>query len=341
MTADQYSELRELFKSPKKIIITTHKNPDGDAIGSSLGLYHYLKNQHHNVQVIIPNPFPDFLKWMPGQSSIIDFSSEGEKSKELCLDADFIFCLDFNNLERIDELGPVVGNSPAVKILIDHHLQPSAFARFLLSEVSASSTAQLIYDFIVEMSGKGSINSEIGTCLYTGIMTDTGSFRFDSTSSKVHRIIADLIDAGAPNSRIHELIYDVNSLDRLKLIGYCLKEKLYKMPHLPVAYIWLSKTELGLFDHKKGDTEGLVNYALSISGVNVAGLFIEREEGVKISFRSKGDFSVNDLSRLHFNGGGHKNAAGGISYQPVEVTVERFLSVINTYRDSLLREIKY
>ncbi len=335
MNSKQVQELKALLSSPKKIVIVTHWSPDGDAMGSSLGLYNYLTKKKHQVTVITPNDYPSFLEWLPGNKKVINFSEKAKPAKAAVAKANIIFCLDFNSLKRIDTLGEEVGKAKAVKCMIDHHLQPEDFAAFMLHDVKACSTCELVYDFIELMEDKKYLTKDIANCLYTGIMTDTGSFRFPSTQAKTHRIIADLIEAGAENSSIHERIYDDNTEDKLRLLGFCLEEKLTVLKEFCTAFFHLREDELRRFHYKKGDTEGLVNYALSIKGIRFAAFFVERDGIIKTSFRSKGDFNVNLFARKHFNGGGHANAAGGMSDLTLDESIIKFVSVLADYKNEL------
>lgn len=336
MNTDDISAIKHLLSTPKNIVIVPHKNPDGDAIGSTLGLYHYLKKYHHNAQVITPNDYPDFLKWPPGEDTIIKYDAKTEDGKTIIENADIIFTLDFNAFHRTGQMESVLETSKATKILIDHHQEPDDYATYTYSDVSMSSTCEMIYHFIDLLQDTDKIDAAIATCLYLGIMTDTGSFRFASTTSTTHRIVAELIDKGAKNDDIHNYVYDTNSYNRLQLLG-CALTNLKVRPELRTAYITLSQDELRKFDYKKGDTEGVVNYALSLDNIIFAAIFIEdRQEGIiKISLRSKGNFSVNEFSRAHFNGGGHNNAAGGRSETSLNATVEKFLSILPEYKDAL------
>lgn len=338
MTTEDISRIKELLSSPKKIIITTHRSPDADAIGSSLGLYHFLLKKKHDVIVITPNSYPEFLHWLPGNKDVINYEGKKNRAKKLVMDAELIFCLDYNALKRMEEFGEVVGESKAIKILIDHHQQPDKFPDYILSDVTASSTAQLIYRFIEMLGEEKMVNSEIAECLYAGIMTDTGSFRFSSTSSETHRIVAKLIDAGVKPDKIYNLIFDDNSVDRMNLLGYTLLHKLKYFPEYRTAMISLTRVELKQFKYKQGDTEGFVNYPLSIKGVRLSALMIEKKGLIKLSFRSKGSFSVNKFSREHFSGGGHNNAAGGESRVSMDETVNKFLSLLPLYKDELINE---
>lgn len=341
MNAKQVKEVKSLLAKPKHIVIVTHWSPDGDAMGSSLGLYNYLIQKDHKVTVITPNDYPAFLSWMPGDKKVIDFSKKAAAAKKLVAQAELIFCLDFNSLKRIDKLGDEVAKSKAIKFIIDHHLQPEDFAKYMLHNVGACSTCELIYEFISLMGDKKLLNKDIANCLYTGIMTDTGSFRFPSTTTKTHAIIADLMKAGAENSEIHNRIYDGNTVDKIKLLGYCLGEKLTVMKELNTAYFSLTDKELKKFNYKKGDTEGVVNYALSIEGIKFAAFFVERDGIIKTSFRSKGSFNVNLFARAHFEGGGHANAAGGMSPLSMKDTLKKFVSIVPTYKKELTKKIDH
>lgn len=336
MTKNDILEIKALLKSPKKVVIVPHKNPDGDAMGSSLGLYHYLKLYNHNISVIAPNDYPDFLKWLPGDDIVLKYDNNKKEADALILDADIIFTLDFNALHRTGDMEDVLSKAEAIKILIDHHQQPDNYANYIYSDVTICATAQMIYHFINMLGDIKLLNTDISTCLYTGIMTDTGSFRFRSTTSTTHHVVASLIDNGADNAEIHNSVYDTNSYNRLQLLGQALNN-LKLIEELNTAYITLSQRELNKHNFKKGDTEGVVNYALSLKGVKFAVIFIENQnEGIiKISLRSKGDFDVNTFARQYFNGGGHTNAAGGRSEDSLEATVEKFISILPQYKNEL------
>lgn len=336
MTKQDISEIKSLLASPKKIAIVTHKNPDGDAIGSSLALFHYLTKTNHFVTVITPNDYPDFLKWIPGQDLILKFDSQNSQSLEALNNVDIIFTLDFNAFHRAGDMENTLAENKSLKIMIDHHQQPDPYAKYTYSDVSMSSTCEMVYDFIEMLGDLDHLDSNMATAIYLGIMTDTGSFRFNSTTSRTHRVIADLIDKGAENTFIHNQVYDTNSYNRLQLLG-CALSNLKVLPEYRAAYITLTLNELQKFDYKKGDTEGFVNYALSLDNIVLAAIFIEdaQQNIVKISLRSKGDFSVNLMSRSHFEGGGHTNAAGGKSDLPIKETVEKFISILPQYKSAL------
>ncbi len=326
-------ELKNLLSAKQNVVITTHVNPDGDAIGSSVALLNFLIKMGHDVSVIVPNDYPDFLKWMKNDELIINYSNSKNESQEKIKNASLIFCLDFNNLNRINELGDYISDSKAKKVLIDHHLDPIDFYDFKIHDVKASATAELVYNFLIELDSNA-VDKDISEALYTGILTDTGSFKF-SMSPKVHKIVSDLMIRGVDIGFINNKIYDSNSLDKLKLIGYALSEKLEVISNGNAAYIVLSRKDLKDHNFKKGDTEGLVNYALSISNVNMAVLIIETKERIKFSFRSIGQFSVNEFAKKYFNGGGHKNAAGGSLEDKLSVALEKFLKVISKYSKDL------
>ncbi len=329
--------LKEKLTKPCKIIITTHHKPDGDAMGSSLGLYNYFIQKGHHVKVISPTDYPYFLQWLPNNPEVIIYTEKEEESKALVADAELIFCLDFNMLSRINELGDEVRKSAALKVMIDHHLEPEGFDDFRNWNINACATAELIYDFIVNQLEDGKfINKDVATCLYTGIMTDSGSFRFPNVTANLHRIVADLIDAGAVNWKIHQQVYDNATEGRLKFLGYCLSNKLEVLRAFNTALITVSKDDLKKFDIQTGETEGVVNYALSINGIKLAAFIVERNEKVKLSLRSVGDFPANEICKKYFNGGGHRNAAGGQSDEAFDSVVAKFKNLLPEYKQLLL-----
>ncbi|MFT4800875.1 MAG: phosphoesterase RecJ-like protein [Flavobacteriaceae bacterium] len=336
MNSEDISITNKLLSTSKKIVIVGHKNPDGDAVGSCLGLCNFLKQKGHQAQVVMPNDFPDFLKWIPEASSIINYEQNFEETKAAIQQAEIIFTLDFNALNRTGDLATELEESIADFILIDHHQQPDDYAVVTYSDVGMCSTSEMVFHFMEALDSIELLNKEIATQLYVGIMTDTGSFRFPATTATTHRVIANLIEAGANNSTIHQNVYDTNSPDRLKLLGTALNN-MVMLPEFRTAYITISQDELNENNFKKGDTEGFVNYALSMSGVIFAIIFIEnkKEDIIKISLRSKGDFSVNEFSRNHYNGGGHTNAAGGRSLKSLTDTIEEFISILPRYKKEL------
>ncbi|QEC77587.1 DHH family phosphoesterase [Mucilaginibacter ginsenosidivorax] len=328
--------LTELLASPRKIVITTHHKPDGDAMGSSLGLYNYLIQQGHHATVIAPTDYPAFLSWLPRNGDVVIYTEQAEKSAALIADAELIFCLDFNALSRINEMGVLVGESKAYKIMIDHHLEPQDFDDYRHWNINACATAQLIYDFIVnELHHRELINADVATCLYTGIMTDSASFRLPNTTSTVHRIVADLIDLGAVNWRIHELVYNSATENRLRFLGHCLANCLEVLPEYHTAIIAVNNTDLHKYDVDTGDTEGIVNYALSMADIKLAAFIVERSDRVKLSLRSKGEFPANEICKKYFDGGGHRNAAGGHSSNTLEQVVQQFKTILPEYKKLL------
>ncbi|OIP50441.1 MAG: DHH family phosphoesterase [Flavobacteriaceae bacterium CG2_30_34_30] len=339
MKKKDIQQLKIELSTKKNIVIVTHKNPDGDAIGSSLALFIYLKKQGHNVQVIVPNEYPDFLKWMPQNESILIYEKHKTKANQIILEAELLFTLDFNAYARAGDMQEILEKATAPFVLIDHHQQPDNYAKYTYSDTAICSTAQMVYHFIEFMDGLDVLDKEIATTIYTGIMTDTGSFRFRSTSSTTHRVVADLIDHGADNAFIHESVFDNNSAEKIKLLGVALRN-LKIIPEYRTAYITLSQHELDANHFKKGDYEGFVNYALSVENVILAAIFVEsKEDGlIKISFRSKGRFSVNKFARNHFEGGGHDNASGGKSNRSLEDTISYFISKLHAYKKELTNE---
>ena len=325
-----------ILNQPFKAVITAHQKPDGDAMGSTLGLYHFLKQLGHEVTVISPTNWAQFLDWMPGVDQVIDFEANKKEASEIVAAADYVFCLDFNILHRTKYLEPIIRDAKALKILIDHHQQPDtpSFA-YGISDVKMSSTCEMIYDFIVQSGHSNLINIDIATCLYTGLMTDTGSFRFPSTTASVHKIVAHLKELGLQHAKIHENIYDNSTEGRLKFMGNAFLNRMTVLPEFKTAVMAIPKSDIYKFELKTGDTEGLVNYLLSIEGIKFAAILIDREEERKWSFRSKGNFDVNIFARTHFEGGGHANAAGGRSSKSVDETFDDFKNIIENYKSQL------
>jgi phosphoesterase RecJ-like protein len=326
----------ELLRSPgKQIVIIVHINPDGDALGSSLGLLKLFSILGHQCNVISPNDYPYFLKWLPGTDRVIVFKNSPVQSVDLLKRADIIFAVDFNDLKRVKELNEAFEHSQAHKVLIDHHPDPDMAVDCLLSDTSASSTAELVYRLIIETGLLPRVDKDIASCLFTGIMTDTGCFSYNSSNRKTWDTVAALLDYGIDKDRIYHLTYDNYSSDRMRLLGFSLNEKMEVLQEYRTGFIWLSKEDLLKFKFEAGDTEGFVNYPLSIKGIRFSALFIEKEDHVRISFRSKGGFAVNDLSRKYFNGGGHRNASGGESYTGLADTIKRFKELLTVYKEKL------
>ena len=327
----------DLLRHPHRILITTHQNPDADAMGSSLGLAGYLRQKGHTVTVVTPTDYPHNLAWMPGNDTVIAYDGKNRTLVEgLMAEADTIFCLDFSGLDRIKDLGPMVRTATARKVMIDHHLEPELFADLAYWDPKAASTTQLVFKLIDALGESNLIDADVAACLYAGLMTDTGSFRHPSTTTEVHEIAAQLLARGIDVSNIHRRIFDGVSIDKLRLLGYVLNEKLRILPDYNFAYITLTADELRRYHSKTGDTEGLVNYALSVEGVRAAAILIDRVDEIRLSFRSVGNFSVRDLVSTHFNGGGHKNAAGGRMKLSLAETEQKLLAILPDYQEKLI-----
>lgn len=321
----------DLLSSPKKISIIPHRNPDGDAMGSCLGLYHFLKTySHHHINIVSPNQFPDFLAWMPESENILIYEEATTKCTEVLQNSDLIFTLDFNALHRVGSLESVLQTLDTTFIMIDHHEKPDDYATITYSNPLMSSTCEMIYHFINYLGETNRVNQTIATCLYTGLITDTGSFKYACTTSETLRIAALLKDTGIDTSSLYNQLFDNNTPNRLQILGKALQNLCILSEH-QTAYISLSQEELNTLNYKKGDTEGIVNYGLSIKGIIFAAFFTEnKEEGIiKISFRSIGDFDVNQFARDYFEGGGHKNAAGGKSTSSLQDTINKFVTIVS------------
>jgi bifunctional oligoribonuclease and PAP phosphatase NrnA len=336
---EKLEEFKEMLKKPLKAVLIPHFKPDADALGSALGLASYLKIKGHSVTVISPSDYPDFLNWMPGHKDVVVYQKDKpSRTAGLIRDADLVFCIDFSSLNRLEGVGEFVKSSSAKKVLVDHHLEPERFADFEKWDNTAASTAELVYELICDLDDCPSITADIANCLYAGLMTDTGGFRHSNTTQRQFHVASDLVARGADPFRVSKLIYDTNSLERLRLLGYVLSTKLQVLPEYKTAYIVLSAEELKKFSSQTGDTEGLVNYGLSVKGIRLSVLISDRKENIKLSFRSLGNFSVNEFARAHFLGGGHRNAAGGQSNLTLDETLQKFLSLLPAYKDALLKE---
>ncbi|MFH0866293.1 MAG: DHH family phosphoesterase, partial [Bacteroidota bacterium] len=287
-----------------------------------------LAKENYNVRVVIPNEFPSFLAWMVNSEKILINKLKPAECKKAIEEADVIFCVDFNDINRIEDLTQVYNDSTAVKFLIDHHLNPSVFTDYTLSVVETSSTSEIIWDLIEVLGKIKLVDKEIAECLYVGIVTDTGSFSYSCNYEKTYIITSELFKYGIDGERIHRLVYDTFTENRMRLLGYCLSEKMKVLHAFDTAYISLTKEELNRFHYQNGDTEGVVNFALSVEGIEMAALFMERDKHIKISFRSKGGISVNDIARKYYNGGGHHNAAGGFSYTNMKDTLLSFENLL-------------
>ena len=336
LTSNEISELNILLRQKKNIVITAHTNPDGDAIGASLAMYHYLTKLGNTVNMIVPNMFPDFYQWLPESDKIIIYEKQAKLSQKLLKEANIIFSLDYNALSRLGALTEIVKNTSGTRILIDHHIDPDRESfDFCHSCTDISSTGELVYDFITKLGDEKLIDKKTGEAIYTCIVTDTGSFSFSCNRPDTYIITSKLIALGVDAEKIHKLIYDTYSENRLRLLGYAISNRMIVWEELHTAIIYLTKSDLKKYDYQVGDTEGVVNFPLSMDKVNMSVLITERDNILRLSFRSKGSFSVNELSRAHFNGGGHRNAAGGKSSENIDALIERLKIIINEYKDQL------
>lgn len=331
MNTNDKAFLTQFLETPKQIAIIPHRNPDGDALGSCLGLYHVLKQLNHTVKVLAPNEFPEFISWLPATKEILIFEKNFDTCAAFLQGSDLVFTLDFNALHRAgDQMGSYLEKLRKPFVMIDHHQMPDNYAKVTISDTSFGSTCELLYRFLQELNLQKYINEEVATCIYTGIVTDSGSFKFVKTTGDTHRVVAELIDLGVDNPKIHSMLFNTSSYNQLQLVGRALQQ-LKVLPNHSTAYTYLTQDDLNQFHYKKGDTEGIVNYGLSIKGIDFAAIFIEnKEEGmIKISFRSEGEFDVNEFARTFFNGGGHINAAGGKSFISLQETILKFETIIN------------
>ncbi len=326
-----FQEIIQAINGVDNIVITAHKSPDGDSIGSSMALYHYLKWKNKNVQICHPDPYPNFLSWIPDVDNVLNFEENEEQIIHAMAKAELIFALDYNQPSRLgDGMASLLDGKRDKTVMIDHHLYPDDFAFLSMSQPDVCSTAQLIYELIVSDS-EGLLNDTMGTPIYLGIMTDTGSFRFNSVTPRTHEILANLLDIGVNHTAIHEAVYGQNSINQLRLRSHAICNNLEIIENGKVAILWLSEKELEQYHYLKGDTEGLVNVALSVTGVKLAVYLQEKDNKVKISFRSKENQSVNVLASDHFEGGGHAYASGGINFDSLENTIVKLKNVIHSY----------
>jgi phosphoesterase RecJ-like protein len=328
-----------LAEAGKNVVIVPHENPDGDAVGSAIGLGQILKNSGQNVYVLSPNDYPDFLKWFSSEIEVSIFERERKKAKKWLEAADLMICVDFNDAKRAARLEKEILAFSKPKLLIDHHPNPVYFCNYTVSETAYSSTAELVYDFITRIGFEKYLDHNAAEALYTGILTDTGSFSHNTSRPNVFKVVAELMKFGINTDKIQSNIYHNFSADRMKLLGYCLNKKMEVFPELRSVVISITKAELEKFNFKPGDTEGFVNYPLSINNIVFSALFIEKEGLVKASFRSKGNFPANEFSKNHFNGGGHVNAAGGESKEDLKKTIRLFKQLLVQYKHQLLETI--
>lgn len=332
---ENIKDLQTFFQLPKDIVITSHRNPDGDAIGSSMGLKFFLETMGHSVKVAVPSEFPHFLNWMPKSDEVLIYDTQTEEVVKALEKPDMVFCLDFNSLERIDKMGEIISELRCPKVLIDHHLYPEPFADYVLSDTSASSTSELVYDFIKLLGREKEVDKTMAECLFTGILTDTGSFKY-ATSPKLFRLAGDLLALGVDDVRIQNHVFNSLNEKHLRLTGYVLNQRMEILDEFRTAIITLSKQDYEYFNIQRGDTEGLVNELLKMKDIVMAAFIHEQPTITKISLRSKGQFSVQEICKKHFRGGGHRNASGGYSFIGLNPTVRKFKSVLPEYKDALL-----
>lgn len=331
---------KQLLSSPQKIVLTIHLNPDADALGSALGFASVLKKKGHTVTVVSPNTFPDFLRWMKENEKVLIFDQQPEKCIDVLNSANIICSMDYSALKRVGDIGKEIEKSNAAKVIIDHHIEPENYADYMKWSTEAGATAELVYDLFNELDWLGDLDKDAGECLYAGIMTDTGGFRHPNTTKHIHEIVAQLIGLGVDSAKVSKLVYDTNSVNRVKLLGFTLSKRLKIIEDYSTAYIALSAEDLKNYNAQRGDTEGLVNYALSIKGITMAALFKESEGMVKMSFRSIGSFSVNDFARANFDGGGHNNAAGAAAKDiNLKEVIEKFEKLLPTYKSELNKKL--
>lgn len=332
-------QLAELLATPKRIVITAHANPDGDALGSSLGLYHYLQQKGHRLTIIMPTEMPEFLNWMKDFDQILVYENTRTFSKKIVQEADIIFSLDYNTLGRLEQMESIVRDSKAYKVMIDHHLEPDGFCQAMFSDTSASSTCEMIYRFIEILGDLDALNTNILNALYVGILTDTGGLRY-ATSPRLFRIVADMLERGVDNNKLTDLVFNAYTVKRFDLLGFCISQRLEYLDDCNTGIIALSQADHKKYNIRRGDLEGVVNFILKIRKIRCAVLIAERHDIVKLSMRSKGDFSVQEVCSTYFNGGGHKNASGGAVKQPFQEVIEQFRTVIRThYKEALTEEL--
>lgn len=324
-------EAKSLLSTKKNIVIVPHMSPDGDAMGSTCALYMFLKNEGHDVSLIAPDPYPLYLSWLPSISDTIVFTENKKIAKTKIAEAELIFFLDFNDESRLGFMQKKIGESNAVKILIDHHPYPKAKVDLMFSRVNVTSTCEMIYEFITALGKKNLITKDIATCIYTGINTDTGGLNYNSAFPQTYKIVASLLEQGLDKGDVHERLYNTSSESRMRLMGYCLSQKMIVLPELKAAVMSLSLEEMEKYNYQEGDAEGFVNIPHGIQGIDISIYISEKKDRVKLSFRSKRDIPINILASEHFNGGGHKNAAGGALELPLAEVEKMVLDLLPAF----------
>ncbi len=326
---------KEYILKAKQIVIVPHAGPDGDAVGSSLALMRYLKKLGKEVKAICPNAYPEFLTWLHGEKELDVFEKDEEACTSYINESDLIFILDHNSFKRSGDLGKLLVKNTATKIMIDHHPSPEDIADVTISDTAMCSTCEMVYEFIDALGGNDQIDAAMAECIYTGIITDTGSLSYNSSNKRIYQVVGDLMDKGIDKAKIHDKIFDNYSAHRMKMLGYCLNEGMELLPEYETAIIHLTKETLASFEYQDGDTEGFVNYPMSIRGINISVIFMEKDDCVKISFRSKGSIPINQMARDFFSGGGHINAAGGRTYDSLTIAIEKFKRELPAFYTSL------
>ena len=329
----------QVVSDSKNLVIVPHINPDGDAIGSCVGLQRILLNMGKHARVIIPNDFPDFLGWMKGSDEVIDFEKSPELAAEQIKQADTLCVLDFNDVSRTERMSTLLTTFKGNKIMIDHHPYPQTKCNVMISYPEVCSTCELVFRVAHRAGYLQYIDKDAADAIFTGMMTDTGNFSYNASDPETYRIIAHLLEIGIDKDVIHSNVYHTFSEDRWRLIGHSLKEKMVILPEYKTGYISLTKAELDSYNFQPGDTEGLVNYPLMVKGIVFCVFFMEKDDIVKVSLRSKGNFSVNDFARAHFTGGGHNNAAGGRTDLKIDEAVDKLVSLLPQYQTELLNSI--
>lgn len=331
--------LKSYLEKAQNIVIVSHNNPDGDAVGASLGLHLYLENMGKESSVIFPNPYAQNLVWMDEEHISLNYQEHPEKVAAIMEQCDLLFVMDFNRLSRAEAMSPLLEKTEAPRILIDHHLEPETESFYLgFSNTEISSTCEVLYRVIYNELNPDFIDARVGACLYAGISTDTGSFSYSCSHGELFSAIADLISRGLDTVKVHQNIFDNFSESRMRLLGCCLGDRLVVMPEYETAYMFLSRADMKRFNFRPGDTEGIVNYGLGIAGIRFAAFFTQKEDRIRISFRSQGDIDVNRFAKEHFNGGGHKNAAGATSHESLPVTLTKFVRLIPEFYQNVINK---
>lgn len=322
--------VQDLLSQPRDVVILSHRNPDGDAVGSSLGLAHFLRREGHRPRVVLPSAYPEFLEFLPAVKDILIYDDQEEAARAAIDAADLFFILDLNSFDRIDKVAAGLDTDERPRVMIDHHLYPEPIAHHMISKPAASSTCEMVFEFIDGLGRAAVVDKAVADCLYTGIVTDTGGFKY-ATSPDLFRTVARLIEAGADDYKVQDSIWNSMTEKQLRLLGHCLANRMEIYSEYRTGLIYLNQEDYADFDIQRGDTEGIVNYVLRMPGIMVAAFIHEQPTIVKLSLRSKGEMNVQQICRKHFRGGGHKNASGGASFSPLGSTINKFKKLLPTY----------